>query len=127
MNKSAFGRNPVKVVQIDPSTLKVLKVWDSTSEAEKAVGTHNIKRAIERKGIAGGYHWCFFGDEATFKPVSTKIAQPKREQKREHNTESGVLFVNKPSLADVSNEELIAEMKRRGWKGTITMTLNVEL
>ena len=26
-----------------------------------------------------------------------------------------------------SNEELVAEMKRRGWKGTITMTINIEL
>ena len=113
----------MKVVQIEPTTLKVLKVWDSISEAEKSVGTHNIKRAIERKGTAGGYHWCFFGDEATFNPAQPNI----HTQMREPKNESGVLFVNKPSLAEVSNEELIAEMKRRGWKGTITMTLNVEL
>ena len=57
-----------KVAQIDPSTLKVVKVWDSMGAAENGLGIRNITRAIDKKRIAGGFYWCDEKDAATFEP-----------------------------------------------------------
>ena len=34
---------------------------------------------------------------------------------------------NNQDLTLLSNDELIEEIKRRGWKGNITMTINIQL
>lgn len=57
-----------KVAQIDPSTLKVVRVWDSMGAAENGLGIRNITRAIDKKRIAGGFYWCDEKDAATFEP-----------------------------------------------------------
>lgn len=57
-----------KVAQIVPSTLEVVKVWDSMGAAEKELGIRNVTRAIDKKRIAGGFYWCDEKDAATFKP-----------------------------------------------------------
>lgn len=57
-----------KVAQIDPSTLKVVKVWDSMGAAENGLGIRNVTRAIDKKRIAGGFYWCDEKDAATFEP-----------------------------------------------------------
>lgn len=57
-----------KVAQIDPSTLEVVKVWDSMGAAEKELGIRNVTRAIDKKRIAGGFYWCDEKDAATFEP-----------------------------------------------------------
>lgn len=57
-----------KVAQIDPSTLKVVRVWDSMGAAENGLGIRNITRAIDKKRMAGGFYWCDEKDAATFEP-----------------------------------------------------------
>lgn len=57
-----------KVAQIDPSTLKVVRVWDSMGAAENGLGIRNTTRAIDKKRMAGGFYWCDEKDAATFEP-----------------------------------------------------------
>ena len=57
-----------KVAQIDPSTLKVVRVWESMGAAEHGLGIKNISRAIDKKRLAGGFYWCDEKDAATFEP-----------------------------------------------------------
>ena len=57
-----------KVAQIDPSTLKIVRVWESMGAAEHVLGIKNISRAIDKKRLAGGFYWCDEKDAATFEP-----------------------------------------------------------
>lgn len=57
-----------KVAQIDPSTLTIVRVWESMGAAEHVLGIKNISRAIDKKRLAGGFYWCDEKDAATFEP-----------------------------------------------------------
>ena len=128
---------PRHVVQIDKHTLKPVKVWQSINDVYKELGIRNIHRAIERKGLAGGYFWCAEGDEKNFKPNSASIIQEAAEKKKKEKVktvnskpveqEKPVEMVVPKDITTFSDDELISEMKRRGWKGSIQIVLNVEL
>jgi len=61
-----------KVAQIDPSTLKIVRVWDSMGAAEKGLGIKNISRAIDKKRLAGGFYWCDEKDLSSFEPRESR-------------------------------------------------------
>ena len=61
-----------KVAQIDPSTLKIVRVWDSMGAAEKGLGIKNISRAIDKKRLAGGFYWCDEKDLPSFEPRESR-------------------------------------------------------
>lgn len=104
-----------KVAQIDPSTLKVVKVWDSMGAAEKELGIRNVTRAIDKKRIAGGFYWCDEKDAATFepresmrgrksgtagKPAGTATKPLPTEQKASKDDED---VANAPEAEDIAN------------------------
>jgi len=122
-SKPTRGRQPKPVAQLDAKTLQVVKVWPSRSEAERELGACNIDRAINRKRLASGFFWCAPEDVDTFKPnphagVSSSTTTPKPKPSP---------VPKKSSLADFTDAEIVDEIKRRGWKGSITLTLNVDL
>lgn len=114
--KKQRGKQPIPVAQIHPTTLKLIKIWPSRGEAERGIGAQNIDRAVRNKGMVGGFFWCNTEDIENFKPKST-IYQP-------NTTKVNVKI--KSNITDFSDDELISEMKRRGWKGKITMTINID-
>lgn len=135
-------KQPKAVVQIDLYSLQPLKRFPSRFEAEKETGIKNIRRAIALKGKAGGYFWCYAGEEQDFKtkravkkPVSGK--QPKKvvkkcPEKKEVTEVPSVTPQQRPLdvhdiLSLVSNEELAAEIKRRGWTGSVTFQTSIVL
>lgn len=61
-----------KVAQIDPSTLKVVRVWESMGAAEHGLGIKNISRAIDKKRLAGGFYWCDEKDLSSFEPRESR-------------------------------------------------------
>lgn len=104
-----------KVAQIDPSTLEVVKVWDSMGAAEKELGIRNVTRAIDKKRIAGGFYWCDEKDAATFepresmrgrksgtagKPAGTATEPLPTEQKASKDDED---VANAPEAEDIAN------------------------
>ena len=104
-----------KVAQIDPSTLEVVKVWDSMGAAEKELGIRNVTRAIDKKRIAGGFYWCDEKDAATFepresmrgrksgtagKPAETATEPLPTEQKASKDDED---VANAPEAEDIAN------------------------
>jgi hypothetical protein len=126
------------VVQIDPISLKVIKVWPSTNAVTKQLGIQNIKRAIERHGQSGGYYWCRFGEEKGFKPmdnrvekVAEKIFETRVEQKPEPapvpEPAAEELHLEGKLLTRATDEEIIEEIRRRGWKGTFSFVKTIEL
>ena len=143
-----------KVAQIDPSTLKIVRVWESMGAAEHVLGIKNISRAIDKKRLAGGFYWCDEKDAATFEPredmrgrKSGTAGEPAgaateplpTEQMASKDDED---VANAPEAEDIANamergietlseftdKELIDEVQRRGWKGDVTLKVdNVEV
>lgn len=113
--KRPRGKAPKPVAQIDPETLKVIKVWTSRGEAERELGVCNIDRAISRCRMAGGFYWCAPEDAEGFKPnpLSGKTI-PKHQ----------VAATEQPStpstFADFTDDELMEELDRRGFEGELS-------
>lgn len=61
-----------KVAQIDPSTLEVVRVWESMGAAEHGLDIKNISRAIDKKRLAGGFYWCDEKDLSSFEPRESR-------------------------------------------------------
>ena len=53
--KKQWDNTPKRVCQIDPETLKVVKTFDSCSQACKAMGIKSIDYALKSLGKAGVY------------------------------------------------------------------------
>jgi hypothetical protein len=126
-----------QVVQLDAKTLAVVKTWPSAHAARKELGIQNIQRAIDRHGLAGGCFWCRPGDEADFHPMDGRFnngAKPKRlppmaraaAPKPEPAAEQYVA-PECPALSAVTDEQLLAEIRRRGWRGRVIITRAVDL
>ena len=129
--------------QIDPESLEVIKVWPSKSQAENELRARNIDRAAKTLGKAAGYYWSDAKEVDTFKErlkakKHAKSTAKKSAGKPAPNREKTVaqLLRETPDKApsinehDISNaardalevftdDELLAELDRRGWQGEI--------
>ena len=126
-----------QVVQLDAKTLAVVKTWPSAHAVRKELGIQNVQRAIDRHGLAGGCFWCQPGDEANFHPMDGRFnngAKPKRlppmaraaAPKPVPAAEPYVAPEN-PALSAATDEQLLAEIRRRGWRGRVIITRAVDL
>lgn len=122
-----------KVVQIDAKSLEPIKIWDSACQVKREIGVGNIKRAIDNRSLSGGFFWCYAGSEKDFKPAEKKrngrpsapnssAAKPKPVVNHPANA-----VTEKADITAFTDDELVAEIKRRGWKGTLSMTVNIDL
>ena len=127
--KRTRGKQPIPVAQIDPETLALVKVWPSRCEAERGTGACNIDRAIAKKRMAGGFFWCMPDDAEGFKPNPLSNRAPKSADTPKHkpSPKPKVEVPVKNDITQFSDQEIIAEMKRRGWKGNVTMTISIDL
>ena len=128
-HKKTRGKQPIPVAQIDPETLALVKVWPSRCEAERGTGACNIDRAIVKKRMAGGFFWCMPDDAEGFKPNPLSNRAPKSADTPKHkpSPKPKVEVPVKNDITQFSDQEIIAEMKRRGWKGNVTMTISIDL
>ena len=127
--KRTRGKQPIPVAQIDPETLALVKVWPSRCEAERGTGACNIDRAIAKKRMAGGFFWCMPDDAEGFKPNPLSNRAPKSADtpKTKPSPKPKVEVPVENDITQFSDQEIIAEMKRRGWKGNVTMTISIDL
>jgi hypothetical protein len=82
------------VVQLDPDTLKPVKVWPSCFAAQKELGIKNVQRAIVRHGISGGFYWCRPGDEEGFKPLEKRGRKNGKNKTKTEKTEKPKKFTD---------------------------------
>ena len=135
------------IVQIDPGTLQVIRVWPSAFRAHKELNIPNIARAIQRHGIAGGYFWAYENEASTFKPVKSgeqKSLERKTKQKAlataSRNTGSDRIPAQPEEvgaaesdareaseLMAFTDQQLIDELIRRGWHGKLKIYKEIEL
>lgn len=135
--KKLFGTAPKRVTQIDPETLQAVKTFDSCSQACKAMGIKSIDYALKSLGKAGGYYWACPEDVDTFaerlrKKQTGAPAAVKPAPMEEHVIPDRDRLVHdedfqKKDLKSFSDKELIDELKERGWKGDLKLTLAVSL
>ena len=143
--KKPRGKAPKPVAQLDPETLKVVKVWPSRCEAERQTGACNIDRCIAKHRMSAGYYWCMPEEADTFKPNPLSGNQPKpAKPKQEVSPSSGDATrrgqspcspsatthtgdsprVSRPAasqaLAVFTDDELLEELDRRGWEGELS-------
>lgn len=144
MKENKVSNLAKKVVQIDPETMKPIKTWDSISLAQRECNVRNIGRAIASRSAAGGYFWCFAGDEGDFntdkkarKYVPRKKNVTARRERKEivvSSTTETASPANLPvpiektfDVTELSDEELIDEIRRRGWKGDLDVVKRITL
>lgn len=71
------------ICQIDPGTMKVIKIWPHGYRIKEELGICNVVRAIERCGLAGDYYWSYADDANTFKD---RLAERKRQRAEAHRS-----------------------------------------
>lgn len=124
--KRTRGKQPRKVCQLDPDTLQVVATFDSITAGCKAVGVKNLDRSIKKHQRAGGYYWAYPEDVEGFKPTA-QLTTSRTITKTSPKPKPKVEVPVKNDITQFSDDELIAEMKRRGWKGNVTMTISIDL
>lgn len=113
------NRAPRAVAQIDPKTLQVIKIWPKMTAAEKILGIFAIDRAIKKCRPAGGFYWCNEQDVTTFQPA---------EDRRGRTVKKATIKQKKtPTLSNFPDKTLIDELRDRGWRGKITLNIEVIL
>lgn len=120
--------NPMrKVCKLDPKTLKVIDTFDSVKDAIKASGLKKLCNPLTKHQKGNGFYWCYAEEVDTFKPApppgraSKTLKESRKEFKKaisEHIAEV---------LSKLSDADLIAEIKKRGWQGNITKTISMSL
>ena len=114
------------VVQLDPKTLRPIKTWASAHAASKELGIQNIQRAIDRCGLAGGFFWCRPGNEKNFKPAPVRTGNNTKPAPTPSVPATAPEPARGPLLEDATDEQLLAEIRRRDWKGYVTITKTIE-
>jgi len=138
--KARSTNTGMAVVQVDPVTAEVVARFGSMSEAAKAVGslTSNIHRSVQGGTRTKGYFW-FLEDtpqERIAKLVADKkprvpgrepaVAKLAQERAGSMLQAESAATATRPSLSDFADEDLRAELSRRGWRGELfkRMSLN---
>lgn len=145
--KRTGGRPSTPICKIDPDTLKVVDYFESQKAACESVGT-DISKAIIRGYKSSGFYWCKKSNAKAFirileaKKLNAEAKKPEVRQqhlakiKEERETavanarqqfEEEVVNTVANVLAKATDEELLTEIRRRGWQGSITIHKQVEI
>ena len=141
------GRKGEPICKIDPDTLKVLKTFESATVACKAEDK-DIRKAIQKGYMSNGFYWCKKSNAKAFirileaKKHLAKFKKPEVRQqylakiKKERETavanarqqfEKEVVNTVANVLAKATDDELLTEIRRRGWQGSITISKQIEI
>lgn len=139
------GRKGEPICKIDPDTLKVLKTFESATVACKAEDK-DIRKAIQKGYKSSGFYWCKKSNAKAFirileaKKLNAEAKKPEVRQqhlakiKKERETVVAsarqfdeVFNTVAHVLAQATDEELLTEIRRRGWQGSITISKQIEI
>ena len=86
LSKAMKGKGTKKVMQIDPKSGEIVKIWDSETEVcEFYNGNHSlIYDAIRRHSLTKGYYWQYEGEEIL--PINNRNLHCKYVQQIDKNT-----------------------------------------
>ena len=93
------------ICQLDPKTLKVIKRWPHAHRIHQELGIHNVVRAIERCGQAGGFYWTYSKDLNTF---AKRLAAHKEHNAQAHADHCAKMReAKKPQITQIDTEKAI--------------------
>ena len=144
------GRPGEKVCKIDPTTFEVVDTYDSIAEAQRQNDGVFLDRALSKGYKANGFYWSrkplvdSFIEQLKLKSfgLKPKKADPEERKKRsdqikaerETAVKAGREAFNNAInetvarvLEKATDEELLAELQRRGWHGPIQLTKKIVL
>lgn len=113
------GRPTRRIAKLDPDTLEVLATYPSIKTACFVNGVKKLSGALSLHQKCHGFYYCYAEDAETFVPCA-----PKEGAKAEPEVEeipSGML------LEPFTDEELFAEIRRRGYEGELHITKTVTI
>ena len=131
-----FCRAAKAVKRIDPTTGRTVSAYESISDAQRKTCVKNIQRAIKTGGTAGGYKWEFVeghdlngndNDNDNVNDNSSMIQDSGFRLQKGQEPTANSQSETQPSLSSFTDQEIIDEIKRRGWKGDISITMNIKL
>lgn len=139
--KTNRGRDKRRICKLDPMTFKPIETYESVKEACEKTKNKNIIRTIKEKRRTGGFYWCYEDDVESFnlnkKPEVVVGIDPKAEKEALKSLvkklPEKIIEVGKntspesKTIQQYSNEEIIAEIRRRHWTGKLTYPTEVEL
>lgn len=122
------------VYQIEPNSMQVINRFDSISQAQRETKAKNITRAIQKRSMAGGYYWCMEVDKDAFQPAERKKTGQRPPKAKPELIGAATIEpapqkndVARQALAVFSDDELLEELDRRGWKGELQKRLVVTI
>ena len=147
------GRQSEKVCKLDPVTLEVIETYDSMTAAAKAIGSKCISNQIAKHQKAKGFYWCranYVEDyreelRKKYSPAANNATNAKARKNNNAALEASRKAFNqqfnesrkdfeqqldetvKRVLEKASDDELLAELQRRGWHGPIQLTKKIVL
>lgn len=140
-NEPKRGRSKRRICKLDPMTFKPIEIFESVKEACEKSKNKNIIRTIKEKRRTGGFYWCYEDDVESFnlnkKPEVVVGIDPKAEKEalkslakkvteKKPEADKAEPSTNK-TIQQYSNEEIVAEIRRRHWTGKLTYPTEVEL
>lgn len=128
LKKKKRGGKPFrKVCKLDPDTLEVLETFDSIKEAAAASGLVKLSSPLSRHQKGNGYYWCYAEEADTFKPAPSHGKWPRSMTVAQQKFEQAITDHISEVLAKLSDDDLMTELKRRGFTGNITKTVSFSL
>ena len=142
------GRPWEKICKINPTTFEVVDTYDSITEAQQQMGGIDLHKAIYKGYKCHDFYWCKKPNLKTFtdnlkakqakaeakKPEKRKERVEKIKAEREAAVKAGREAFNNAInetvarvLEKATDEELLAELQRRGWHGPIQLTKKIVL
>lgn len=109
------GRAPHPYAQIDPKTLKVVKVWPSASDAERELGANNLSRCAKLLRQSVGFYWALADADNVLDFKKRLVAKRRAEQQKAKQQEKKKQEKKKPVIKqkNMSNSTYIEEEDER--------------
>ena len=109
------GRAPHAYAQIDPKTLKVVKVWPSASDAERELGAHNLSRCDKQLRQSVGFYWALADADNVLDFKKRLVAKRRAEQQKAKSQEKKKQEKKNPVIKQkkMSNSTYIEEEDER--------------
>ena len=103
------GRAPQAYAQIDPKTLKVVKVWPSASDAERELGAHNLSRCDKLLRQSVNFYWTLADKVEDFKK---RLAAKRQANKKQEKKETKKPVIKQKNMSNSTYIELEEEDER---------------
>ena len=105
--KQPASKSSIPVAQLNPDTLKLIKIWPSRSEAERGLGVRNIDRAVKKGRPLAGFFWCNPDDIDIFQPklIVKTITKKSKTTPEDKYLRRSVVQIDTTTLKEIARFE----------------------